>query len=150
MDDLYFIQSATGYVKIGRAKRPSQRLRDLQTANPHQLELLGTLVGRGYEEKVWHWAFCVERSKGEWFEMSEQLEEAIFLAEGGERWWDHLDPPPNFPLSDDPIERADDIVDWHLGIHLALAAAAEKIGLSGRYAGKALCTQDNGADRFQT
>lgn len=128
MDDLYFIQTASGPVKIGRAIDAAKRLKGLQSGNPERLEVISVLTGRGYEERVWHHAFCVERIKGEWFVFSDQLEEALCHAESGRRWWDHVMPPPNYPLSDDEDERD----------------AAEKIGLGGQWAGKAICMQDNG------
>jgi hypothetical protein len=143
MDDLYFIQDERNRVKIGRAKEPVKRLKQLQGGTADTLELRWVLEGRGYEEKVWHYAFCVERARGEWFELSEQLEWAIVAAMDGKPWWDHIMPPPNFDWSEDPDEHDDDIVDWQIAVHLAVAAAAEKVGLTARHAGRNIFEQDN-------
>jgi hypothetical protein len=143
LDDLYFVQAESGPVKIGRAKRPGQRLRELQTGCFEPLELLYVLEGRGFEEKVWHRAFCAARKNGEWFELTDELDWAIACAIQGKPWWDHLTPPPSFPLSEDPDEREDDFVDWQIAVHIAVAGAAEKAGLSTRFTGKALFEQDN-------
>lgn len=143
LDDLYFIRNADR-VKIGRAREPVGRLRSLQTGSSEKLEMMETLEGRGFEERVWHRAFADERLRGEWFELSEQLGEAIAYAAAGERWWDHLMPPSGFPMSDDPDDYDDAVVDWHIAIHIGLAGAAEKIGLPTSFAGKSICVQDNG------
>jgi hypothetical protein len=143
VDDLYFIRKGDN-VKIGRAKDPANRLKALQTGCPEKLELAEVLDGRGYEERVWHKAFANERLHGEWFLMSRQLSKAISLAARGRRWWDHLFPPLDVPLSDDEFEAEDDIVDWHIAVHVALAGAAERAGLPTSFAGRAFYAQDNG------
>lgn len=120
-DDLYFIQADSGPVKIGRAKNPGPRLRELQVGCFEQLNLVHVAEGRGYEEKVWHWAFCEARMKGEWFRFTDDLDEAIACMMRNERWWDHLTPPTNFPVEDE-----DNIVDWHIGIHIAIAGRRER------------------------
>ncbi len=40
---VYFIADATGLVKIGVAKEPSKRLKELQTASPTKLKLLAVV-----------------------------------------------------------------------------------------------------------
>lgn len=143
MDDLYFIECPGGRIKIGRAKDPYKRLRTLQTGHADELEMLAVITGRGYEEKVWHWAFCDSEIKGEWFQFTDELDWAIACAMEGKPWWDHLTPPASFPLSEDPEEHDDDFVDWQIGVHIAVVGAAEKAGLSPRQAGKNIFDQNN-------
>lgn len=65
---VYFIQSATGHVKIGCAENPKKRLANLQTAWPHPLNLLRTEPGGSKEEADYHLQFAELRVGGEWFE----------------------------------------------------------------------------------
>lgn len=67
---VYFIQSqGTHTIKIGyTAGQAQNRLKDLQTAHPYQLNLLATLPGDRNHEKSLHQRFAEYRLKGEWFE----------------------------------------------------------------------------------
>lgn len=66
---VYFIQSsATGYIKIGKARDVNNRLRQLQTSNPDKLTLLHSFPDYGHrEEKEYHTQFKAFRVSGEWF-----------------------------------------------------------------------------------
>ncbi|MEB3191101.1 MAG: YozE family protein, partial [Snowella sp.] len=67
---VYFIQSqGTHTIKIGYTSGQAQnRLKDLQTAHPYQLNILATLPGDRNYEKSLHQRFAEYRLKGEWFE----------------------------------------------------------------------------------
>jgi len=122
-DDLYFIQAASGPVKIGRGRDPKKRLHQCRIGSHEQLTLLAVVGGRGYEERVWHRAFNDNRLRGEWFAFDDDLEEAIGLAVQGKNWWDHLWPPSDFEwIGEDEDELEEGVVDWHCTIQMALAA----------------------------
>lgn len=79
---VYFIHCpATGRVKIGHAKDPAQRLKDLQTGSASVLAILGTVPGAAAEEGRLHQRFADLRQQGEWFAAGDSLKE--FLAEKG-------------------------------------------------------------------
>jgi hypothetical protein len=62
----YFIQDqATGLVKIGIAKDPDKRLRDLQVGCPGKLLMIGMLPDN--RERELHKRFAALRVRGEWF-----------------------------------------------------------------------------------
>lgn len=64
---VYFIQSATGDIKIGMAVDVKARLKGLQTAHPVKLELLASTGGGREQEKAYHTQFADHRLHGEWF-----------------------------------------------------------------------------------
>jgi len=72
---VYFIRDThTGSIKIGHTGGPVQlRIAALQTANPHDLELLGTVSGGPDVESALHQRFEAQRLRGEWFSPSETL-----------------------------------------------------------------------------
>jgi hypothetical protein len=122
LDDLYFI-TAAGYVKIGRTANVWSRIRNIQCGNPHEVDCIGVLSGRGYEELAWHAAFYDDRVRGEWFHRTPCLEDAIEKAKKGEEWWHGLMPPFEFLCEncediEDEDELADAYIDWHIGILL--------------------------------
>lgn len=66
---IYFIQAGEdGPIKIGYTRSaPRKRLKELQTAAPQKLRLLGTTDGGRLEERALHRAWGDERLQGEWF-----------------------------------------------------------------------------------
>jgi hypothetical protein len=79
---IYFIQSGfgDGPIKIGIAANPEARLKELQTANPYWLSLLGvirvTSAGEARDiERELHMQFSMSRTRprGEWFRPSLEL-----------------------------------------------------------------------------
>lgn len=64
---IYFIQSAAGPIKIGRASRLSFRLRDLQLMSPVPLEVAVAFEGPPKLELEYHRRFKPHRLHGEWF-----------------------------------------------------------------------------------
>lgn len=64
---VYFIQCASGYIKIGTAKDPNDRLTALQTAHAEPLKLLAVLPGGLRFEHELHERFADVRVGGEWF-----------------------------------------------------------------------------------
>ena len=64
---VYFIRVGD-FIKIGWSTRPMDRLRQLQTSHPDELEIMGTIKGeRSLEGKI-HKRFSKSRVRGEWFE----------------------------------------------------------------------------------
>ena len=77
VQDVYFIQSGNA-VKIGIAKDPDTRLRELQTGNCEHLVLLAVVPGGGGAlEKELHRKFRKTRIQGEWYELNHELSEWI-------------------------------------------------------------------------
>ena len=64
---VYFIRSAPGEIKIGKAIDVQKRLNGLQTSHPHRLQLLATTVGGKPAERAYHARFAEHRLHGEWF-----------------------------------------------------------------------------------
>jgi hypothetical protein len=56
-----------GRVKIGWAKDPSARIRELQVGNPFRLKLIGQLPGTREAERWVHDQLREHRTGGEWF-----------------------------------------------------------------------------------
>lgn len=77
---VYFVRelSAEGFIKIGLATCPKQRIIALRVGNPRRLELVGFVPG-GYDvERAFHLAFADSSACGEWFKPTPGLTE--FLA----------------------------------------------------------------------
>jgi hypothetical protein len=64
---------ALGAVKIGLAKSPTERLRNLQTAIPTKLTLIRLLDGGAALEQGLHHRFASARITGEWFHFSQAM-----------------------------------------------------------------------------
>lgn len=75
---IYFIKSGdNGPVKIGYAVNITDRMEQLQTANPEKLEVILSLPGTFHKEKEIHEQFKHNRLRGEWFEYSDDLKRYI-------------------------------------------------------------------------
>lgn len=77
---VYFIQQgddSSGPIKIGWSHNVSQRLAQLQTANPTPLRLLHRISGSFHDEQALHKKFASYRLNAEWFEASIELLEYI-------------------------------------------------------------------------
>lgn len=70
---VYFIESASGGIKIGKARDVQLRLRGLQTAHPVKLTVLATTTGGDAAEKAYHRQFAEHRLHGEWFSPHESI-----------------------------------------------------------------------------
>ena len=71
---VYFIESYSGEIKIGRAVDPSVRLLDLQTGSPVGLRLIGsTPETKDMNERSLHRRFASFRLHGEWFRREPDL-----------------------------------------------------------------------------
>lgn len=64
---VYFIQSASSEIKIGKAIDVQSRLKGLQTSHPHALTVLATAPGGKTQEALYHQRFADHRLHGEWF-----------------------------------------------------------------------------------
>lgn len=92
-DYLYFIQSNnTGRIKIGRAKNPHKRIRELQTGNGEELRLIAYFQGWAWRERHLHELLKRFRLSGEWFSydcLSSIPDDIYELIEFGafDDWW---------------------------------------------------------------
>jgi hypothetical protein len=85
-DDLYFIRAGNA-VKIGRAANVFERMVNMQANNHLELDCICRLPRRGFEERHWQSFFRDSWIRGEWFEWTPELADAIGLARRGQRWW---------------------------------------------------------------
>ena len=70
---VYLLKADNGFYKIGRTKSLDDRIKQLEIASPHELELILVIETdncRNIEESL-HLRFDDKRSRGEWFELSE-------------------------------------------------------------------------------
>jgi len=80
---IYLIKSLDdGCYKIGVSKSPDKRLKQLQTGNPSELQLLHVYNSEiAFKiEKVLHNTFCIDKQHGEWFNLSIK-DEYFFISE---------------------------------------------------------------------
>jgi hypothetical protein len=75
--DVYFIGSENGPIKIGISANPRARLGNLQTGHHDRLDLLATCEGGMDREKKYHQQFAAHRINGEWFERTPEIEAEI-------------------------------------------------------------------------
>lgn len=78
MEYVYYAEIASGHVKIGRSKRPSQRRKSIQTGCPYPIEKFLVMPcedSRLFESSL-HERYSQYRASGEWFALPE-LERAI-------------------------------------------------------------------------
>ena len=97
---VYFIRAgAFGDVKIGHAKDPLARLKQLQTGLPVRLRFLRVVAGGQPEEARLHQQFSAHRKSGEWFAFHRTMldpiqgcaDEAIPSPKRG--WWPDISTP---------------------------------------------------------
>lgn len=75
---VYFIfDKSNNRVKIGKANKPKERLRQLQTGNPTPLVLLGFVRGNIEYEQSLHAKFKSHNILSEWFDYAGELKEFI-------------------------------------------------------------------------
>ena len=69
---IYLIRGNNGKYKIGIAKNPQSRLKQLQTGNPEPLSIIETYktINASKIEKALHNRYSYARKEGEWFELS--------------------------------------------------------------------------------
>ena len=73
-DDLYLIHdTVSNLLKIGRSVDVKKRLKQLQTANGHKLELLCVLKKQGDLEKKMQEKFVELNTNGEWYKYSDKI-----------------------------------------------------------------------------
>jgi len=70
--DLYFVRCGD-YIKIGISGDVERRLKDLESSNPFELELIYRGVGEGGDEEFWHGVFKQRHHRGEWFEFKTEI-----------------------------------------------------------------------------
>ncbi len=79
---IYFIEmEGLNLLKIGFTDRdPLDRLRELQTANPHKLNLLLVMAGGVKHEAQLHRDFAHLQAQGEWFRFTPELQAYVSVA----------------------------------------------------------------------
>lgn len=94
--NIYFIQNSDGYIKIGRTSTSMEdRMKSLQTADPHPLKVLLFIIDSKYSEKHLHLLFDKYRFSGEWFEPAQEILDFIDMCksdgahEFDERDWEY-------------------------------------------------------------
>lgn len=71
---VYFIRAGeNGPVKIGFSTDIAQRVRDLQTASPHELKVEAVVIGTQAVEAWFHRLLRKWHIRGEWFALSDDL-----------------------------------------------------------------------------
>jgi len=77
---IYLIRGNNGKYKIGIAKNPSQRIKQLQTGNSDKLEIIETYQSENAFkiETSLHHQYSYARNEGEWFDLS-LTDEVSFL-----------------------------------------------------------------------
>lgn len=76
----------TEYIKFGRATSIGQRLRELDTGCPHELNVLATAQWQDGAERAIHRLLAGHRAKGEWFsdcDTARQIIEWMWRGEDG-------------------------------------------------------------------
>lgn len=77
---VYFISMVgTQFIKIGHSFDPERRLKQLQTASPVALKLIGIRPGSKHVERLFHRQLREFRQEGEWFEIVSR--KAVMLIE---------------------------------------------------------------------
>jgi hypothetical protein len=76
---VYFVQHASGPIKVGVAANVLGRIADLQTANPEPLRLLLGIGGNSTLEAAIHLALVHARIRGEWFAPRDEVLRLIEL-----------------------------------------------------------------------
>lgn len=74
---VYFLQAASGPIKIGYTATLGARLRALRSGSPERLTLLGHVRASERYEKAVHLRFQHLRLRGEWFRPADELLEYI-------------------------------------------------------------------------
>lgn len=76
---VYFIQAENGGpIKIGSAQNVKTRIDSIQTAHPYRLVVRKVLIGAGKStEMELHKRFSSSRLIGEWFDVTQELEDFI-------------------------------------------------------------------------
>lgn len=85
IDHVYIIrQGTTRFFKIGVSNNPQNRLKNLQTGNPHQLKLVFSVPCHGISaykaERIIHTYLHRDQVKNEWFNINTD-DRVIFIAQ---------------------------------------------------------------------
>lgn len=70
---VYFIGNGRGHVKIGKARNPHSRMKDLQTGSPLKLEMLVFIPGGASKEAELHSKFKKHCVRSEWFALEPEI-----------------------------------------------------------------------------
>ena len=80
VESIYFIGNREyQLVKIGFSTYPEDRMKQLQTGCPFELELFGVIKGSVKEEKTLHRKYSKYRINGEWFKIDGELKDYLEL-----------------------------------------------------------------------
>jgi len=105
-DHLYVMQSADGFIKIGRSKHPRVRRRALCNERRCAVILIGYFKGRGSEERRILVALAEHRATGEWFHDTPSTRAMLLLLLGKIEFrenFPHISFKPKPPSPDDVL-----------------------------------------------
>ncbi len=75
---VYFLASHDGsMIKIGKSRKPRERIADLRMVNPHELIVAVTVPGFTFVETYFHVRFTSLRGHGEWFRYTSDLAQLV-------------------------------------------------------------------------
>ena len=94
---VYFLQviyddGTPGPIKIGCSCQIRGRRVTIQTDNPHKVVLIATLAGYRDVESAWHQRFANAHRRGEWYDPTPELVQAIQDALKGETGGNNTNP----------------------------------------------------------
>src|SRR5216683_1603393 len=86
---VYFVQAATGEIKIGLAIDVKKRLRELQIGCPIDLQLILAIPGTFRTEQHVHRLLAASRvrSNSEWFFPTDEVHQFLMERGAGENWF---------------------------------------------------------------
>ncbi len=87
---LYFIKCGD-YVKIGTSRSVKDRIDQLQTGNPQEIEVLAVFEEQAFREYAIHKTFVHLNIRGEWFRYTEEIENYLKVLEQREYEFKHWD-----------------------------------------------------------
>lgn len=93
MSEVYFITArSVNRVKIGYAKQAQARFVSIRTHSPIEIELERVVKGTLQDEAALHERFANARTHGEWFDITDELEQhlqSLPRYEWKHRGWQH-------------------------------------------------------------
>lgn len=70
---VYFVQAASGPIKIGVSTKPLHRLASIQSCNHEEVQMIAMMKGTELDEATLQHRFAHLRIRGEWFKADDEL-----------------------------------------------------------------------------
>jgi hypothetical protein len=76
---IYFMKPKghLGPIKIGTARSPITRLKQIERSSPYRMEIIGAVIGTPRDESFLHRTLWPHHSHGEWFHPNEEVLSAV-------------------------------------------------------------------------